>query len=372
MGYYDGMGGESIQASSYDLARVTRTPVILIVDARGMSLSAAALVKGFLTFQKDSLIRGVIFNRLSPSLYPRMKKAVEALGVPVFGYVPVLRDLKIESRHLGLVLPQEVPGLLGQLGQLAKTLEKTLDMEGILSLAHRAPPLLSPATEEGWALEDADFAYRAPRRLRIGLAQDEAFCFIYRENLRLLSRMGAEIVPFSPLRDKHLPEGLDGLLLYGGYPELHARELADNASLRREIRLALEEGLPCMAECGGFMYLHEEMEGMEGGSFPMVGFLPARAYRTGGLKRFGYTALSPKGKVFGTEEPDFIPSHEFHTYDSTDCGSDFSAVKPLRGDRWECLHARENLLAGFPHFYYYAVPSLARAFLQRCAQYRRD
>ena len=370
MGYYDGVGGCSVQASAYDLARVTDTPVVLIVDASGMSLSLAAYVKGFLTYKEDSRIAGVILNRMSPSLYPRIKKEVEKVGVPVLGYVPVIPNLHIESRHLGLLLPEEVPSLLKVLSELAEVLEETVKIDEILKIARDARSLKRTPSKEDWVMEDEAFGYVSGRPLRLGLARDEAFCFIYQENLRLLTKMGAKLIPFSPIRDAHLPENLDGLLLYGGYPELHAKELSENTSMRKEIKEAIEGGLPCMAECGGFLYLHQEMDAQEGGSCPMVGVIEGKAYRTSHLKRFGYVSLEAKRPVFGAEDLGFIPAHEFHYYDSTNAGCDFHSTKPLMGTSWECIHAKGNLLAGFPHFYYYAVPGLAKAFLTRCEAYR--
>ena len=210
MGFYDGVAGTTTTASAYDLAKVTDTPVILIVNSRGMSVSLAAYVKGFLEYKKDSHIKGVIFNQMSPMLYPRMKKLLEEeLGVAVLGYVPKVEDCVIESRHLGLVLPDEIPELKDRLHKLAGVLEETLDIDRILELAGEAPDLLDAKPESV-----TDFRLSEP--VRIGVAEDEAFCFFYADNFRLLGEMGAEIVPFSPMEDKQLPDDLDGLLLYGG------------------------------------------------------------------------------------------------------------------------------------------------------------
>ena len=274
MGFYDGVAGTTTTASAYDLAKVTDTPVILIVNSRGMSVSLAAYVKGFLEYKKDSHIKGVIFNQMSPMLYPRMKKLLEEeLGVAVLGYVPKVEDCVIESRHLGLVLPDEIPELKDRLHKLAGVLEETLDIDRILELAGEAPDLLDAKPESV-----TDFRLSEP--VRIGVAEDEAFCFFYADNFRLLGEMGAEIVPFSPMEDKQLPDDLDGLLLYGGYPELNGKKLEQNTTMKDMIREKLKAGMPCMAECGGFMYLHEEMEGMDGNFYQMAGVIPGKAYRT--------------------------------------------------------------------------------------------
>lgn len=154
MGYYDGVGGTTVRASAYDVARITDTPAVLIVNSRGMSLSIAAYIQGFLKYQSDSRIAGVILNQMSPMLYPRMKKLIEEqCGVKVYGYVPKVEDCVIESRHLGLVLPEEIEDLREKLDRLAGILENSLDLEGLLSLAGRAPSL----SWELWEQEAAGY-----------------------------------------------------------------------------------------------------------------------------------------------------------------------------------------------------------------------
>ncbi len=362
MGYYDGVGGTTTQASAYDLARVTKTPVILIVNSRGMSVSLAAYLKGFLEYRQDSQIQGVIFNQMSPMLYPRMKKLVEEeLGIHAYGYVPKVEDCQIESRHLGLVMPDEVDDLQKKLQRLAKVLEESLEINGILELAGSARELET----EDLCTENSAFGFRLDQPVRIGVARDEAFCFFYEDNLQLLRDMGAELMEFSPLHDGNLPRDLDGLLLCGGYPELHSRELSENHSMLRQIKEALIGGLPCLAECGGFMYLHEEMEGMDGQSYPMVGFVSGKAYRTSRLSRFGYVNLQAGHPVMG-QELGTLPAHEFHYFDSENCGEDFQAEKPASTRRWKCIHADERRILGFPHLYYYGAPQVAEAFLRQC------
>lgn len=323
MGYYDGVGGITSRASAYDLASTTDTPAILIVNSRGMSVSLAAYVKGFLEYKKDSHICGVIFNQMSPMLYPRMKKLLEEeLSVKVLGYVPKVEDCVIESRHLGLVLPEEIPELKSRLQKLSEVLEKTLDIDGILELAGEAPELAAPETEM-LIQKDTAFGYRTEEKVRIGVADDEAFCFFYADNLNLLEQMGAELVRFSPIHDRELPENLDGLLLSGGYPELNGEALEENQEMCTRIREVILDGMPCLAECGGFMYLHQEMEDMEGKQRRVCGVIPGRAYRTPKLNRFGYITLTEKQDT-GLGE---IPAHEFHYFDSTDCGEDFHGGK---------------------------------------------
>ena len=366
MGFYDGVAGTTTTASAYDLAKVTDTPVILIVNSRGMSVSLAAYVKGFLEYKKDSHIKGVIFNQMSPMLYPRMKKLLEEeLGVAVLGYVPKVEDCVIESRHLGLVLPDEIPELKDRLHKLAGVLEETLDIDRILKLAGEVPDLLDAKPESV-----TDFRLSEP--VRIGVAEDETFCFFYADNFRLLGEMGAEIVPFSPMEDKQLPDDLDGLLLYGGYPELNGKKLEQNTTMKDMIREKLKAGMPCMAECGGFMYLHEEMEGMDGNFYQMAGVIPGKAYRTPKLSRFGYVTLTQKKPALGMEDFGEIPAHEFHYFDSENCGGDFHAAKPESKRGWDCIHGTDTMLAGFPHLYYYGNPEVPKAFLKKCLAYKKQ
>ena len=219
MGYYDGVGGNDTWASSYDTARALDAPVVLVLDCKGASLSLAAEIKGFLEYRKDSRIRGVILNRISPVMAERLVPEIEKLGISVFGYLPECDAAKVTSRHLGLVIPEESKALRERLELLALEMEKTVDVEGLLRLAGGAGEL----KDDGEAAEggaEAVIAIEAPgtERIRIGIARDEAFCFYYQENIKLFESLGAELVEFDPMRDEHLPKDIAGLMLGGGYP----------------------------------------------------------------------------------------------------------------------------------------------------------
>lgn len=371
MGYYDGLGGISTTASAYDLARVTQTPTVLIVNTKGMSLSVLAFIKGFLEYKENSQIKGVILNRMSPMLYKEMKQIIESeLPVRCYGCVPVVEDCFLESRHLGLVLPDEVELLEEKLEKLAEVLEETLDLDGILELAGTAPEIEKEQLEKGYHQEAKNKEIReelmqknSGETVKIALARDEAFCFIYEDNLQLLREMGAEFIEFSPIHDEKLPKGAQGLLLYGGYPELYAKQLEDNCSMRQDIREKLKNGLPCMAECGGFMYLHQTMEDMDRKKYQMVGVIEGEVYRTEKLGRFGYIELQ---SCDASRNLGVIRGHEFHYFDSTNCGESFHAKKPLRKRNWNCIHRTESMMAGFPHLYYYSNPAVAEEFLRNC------
>ena len=358
MGYYDGLGAATDRASSYAVARALDAPVVLIVDGRGQSLSALATLTGFLRFREDSRIRGVLFNRMSEGVYSALKPEVEKLGVRPLGFVPKAPEVMVESRHLGLVTPGEIEDLGQKLDALAALLERTVDMEGLLALAGSAPALEAPPAPPIPPLP----------RTRIAVPRDQAFCFLYRDNLDLLADYGAELTFFSPLHDDALPAGAQGLILPGGYPELHAQALAANEPMRRSVREAIQNGLPCLAECGGFLYLHRELEDMEGRSWPMAGVLDARAYRTPRLGRFGYITLTAKADTAFLPAGEIVRGHEFHYFESESCGDALRAQKPTGSRGWDCGHSRGNLLMGFPHLYYPSDPQLIERFLRACAK----
>ena len=358
MGFYDGLAGISSTASAWDVADVTDTPVVFIVNCKGMSVSVIPYIKGFLEYKKNSHIKGVILNQISPMLYDRVKKQIEQeLSITVCGYVPVVQDCILESRHLGLVMPDEILDLQERLDKFSKILETSLDFPALLSIAQGANTIENIEQPVFW---------QEQKPVRIAMAKDEAFCFFYQDNLQLLEEMGAELVPFSPIHDTKLPADIHGLLLYGGYPELQGAALSENITMRMAIREALANGLPCIAECGGFMYLHDFMEDIEGNTYPMVGAINGRAYSTPKLKRFGYITLHG-GTVFG-EEIGHMPAHEFHYFDSDNCGESFRADKPLSHHSWQCIHSTPQMLAGFPHLYYYSNPKIAEAFLRKCRE----
>ena len=378
MGYYDGIGGTTVQASTYEVACATETPVILIVDAGGISLSVAAVVGGFLRFKDDSRIRGVIFNRMSGTLYERIRPVVEReCGIRSYGYVPVTKEAVLQSRHLGLMLPEEAENWEKRLSVLAGIMEECLDIDGILELAGSAPVLENEEKTDVISgrenAQEADILAEpglSSGKVRIAVSRDEAFCFCYDENLELLKEAGADIVFFSPMHDTGLPDA-DALLLTGGYPELHARTLAGNERMRREVREAVRSGMPCMAECGGFMYLHRTLEDDKGKKWEMAGVLQAETFPAGKRTHFGYITVTAKNGMFFGCPTGPVRGHEFHYYESTDCGNGCRAQKPVGAEGWECMHMSDTLAAGFPHLSYASNPETARAFVQAALKYRR-
>jgi cobyrinic acid a,c-diamide synthase len=359
MGYYDGAGGVSEWGSAYELSHTLEAPVILVINGKGMSLSIAAFIKGFMEFRRNSNIKGVILNQVSPMFYKELKTVIEAeLPIKVLGYVPRVDDFVLESRHLGLVIPDEILELEYKIQELSLLLEKTLDIDEILRLS-----------KDTVDFEAKDFPVsKLSDSPTIAVAKDEAFCFYYEDNLELMKQMGAKLIFFSLIHDAHLPGGIDGILLGGGYPELYAKQLSENKTMLSEMKEYVENNRPILAECGGFMYLHDIMEDNNSQAYPMAGAIRGKVYKTNQLGRFGYITLSAKDEVGILTANNEIRGHEFHYFDSTSCGEAYLARKPLRQTNWSCIHGNKKQCMGFPHLYYYSNPEFIFNFLNRCIE----
>ena len=360
MGFYDGLGGVSDRASAWHLADTLGLPVLLVVEPKGQSLTLAAELNGLVNFRTPSHIAGILLNNCTARMHALLAPMLEEeTGLPVLGFLPKLPEAVIGSRHLGLYTAAEVENLQQKLALLADAAEEHIDWSRLLALCEKEPPALPVQPET------------PPARVRIAVAQDEAFCFIYAETLEAFRDAGAEVVFFSPLRDTALPENIGGLYLPGGYPELHARELSENTSLLREIKQKIESGLPTAAECGGFLYLGQSLTDAEGQSWPMVGVLPGEAKDAGRLVRFGYAALSADSDSMLFWAGESFPIHEFHHWDSTANGTALAAKKPVGGAAWRCGFIDEHFYAGFPHLYWAGTP-LPQRFAAAAENYRRD
>ena len=362
MGYYDGLAVSDV-ASAWDVARSTGTPAVLVVDGRGRARSVAAEVAGFAQLREQSMVAGVVLNRVAPALYSRLKGLIEEeTGVRVFGYLPECENAGFESRHLGLVTADEVADLQERLDTIADAIEQCVDVAALLELAATAPSL----EYEPRVLQKVCDAKNPPV---IAIARDEAFCFYYDETLRTLEEAGASLVEFSPLADSALLPQADGLYLGGGYPELHARALSENTTMLASIAEAIGTGMPTIAECGGFMYLHEAMEDAGGVSWPMAGVVEGVSYKTERLSRFGYATLTAREDGLLACKGEKLRAHEFHYWDSTVAGAAFDAQKPLSKRKWECAVVTHTLFAGYPHLYLYSEPEAACRFVKACAGY---
>ena len=360
MGFYDGLGGVSDRASAWHLADTLDLPVLLVAEPKGQSLTLAAELNGLVNFRTPSHIAGILLNNCTARMHALLAPMLEKeTGLPVLGFLPKLPEAVIGSRHLGLYTAAEVENLQQKLALLADAAEEHIDWLRLLALCEKEPPALPLQPET------------PPARVRIAVAQDEAFCFTYAETLEAFRDAGAEVVFFSPLRDTALPENIGGLYLPGGYPELHARELSGNTSLLREIKQKIESGLPTAAECGGFLYLGQSLTDAEGQSWPMAGVLPGEAKDAGRLVRFGYAALSADSDSLLFRAGESFPIHEFHHWDSTVNGTALAAKKPVGGAAWRCGFVNEHFYAGFPHLYWAGTP-LPQRFAAAAENYRRD
>jgi cobyrinic acid a,c-diamide synthase len=363
MGLYDGVGGASDEASTARLAKLLRLPVVLVVDASAASRSVGATVLGFKSFDPEVRLAGVILNGIAGERHLELvRPALAKAGVPLLGHLRKTPELSLPERHLGLVPVAEGKVAEGFFERLAIEVERTFDLERLLALAGTVP---ASRSAKGLFPDPP-----LPKRAAIAVARDRAFNFYYPESLELLEAWGAEIIPFSPLRDPALPEGASGMYLGGGFPELYARELAENRSLREAVRQAARRGLPIYAECGGLMYLGESIEDANGETHPMAGVLPCRSSMRGTRLALGYRTVRAldDNPLMRAGEP--VRGHEFHLSalkGPTPCAAAYEVLEePGRREGFR-LH---NVLASYVHLHFAAKKSLAPAFVDFCAAWR--
>lgn len=363
MGLFDGIGGSAMEGSSAQIAAITGVSVVLVVNARGMAASAAALVAGFARFDEKVRLAGVIFNNVGGASHGELLRRVMAAHLPevaLFGCIPREAALEIPSRHLGLVTVEDNP-LTGEfLQRLADMAERHLDLDGLAGLGFDSA---QPA-------DNTRLVSGVEPPLRIAVARDAAFCFVYEDNLRLLREAGAVIVPFSPLDDGDLPADISGIYLPGGYPELYAGRLAANGSMLASIRGAVAEDMPVYGECGGFIYLTTGMEASETApAADFAGIFPVRARMLSKRKALGYRQVeamadtviavggaAARGHEFHYSEIGAMPEHIKRCYRVTRPGQDLGT---------EGYRVR-NCLASYVHLHFGSNPSIAAAFVAAC------
>lgn len=368
MGYYDGITGSSATASAWHVGRLLDLPAVLVLRPKGAALTLAAVIKGMAEFRAPSGICGVILNDCSEMYYRTYGPVIEsACRIPVLGYLPHMEEAVFESRHLGLMTAEEIRDLEDRIDRIGARMEETLDLDRLLEAAGAAD-LAGKETEAGIAAAAGEAAVGIPRQvesavrvdhpdqIRIAVARDAAFNFIYAQSIEALEDAGAQIAYFSPLKDQALPENISGLYLPGGYPELYGKQLSENAAMREAIREAVIGSeaageLPVIAECGGFLYLSETLEDADFNLWPMAGALPGHAAGTGKLVRFGYGHIGCDQDSMLFRAGEQIPVHEFHYWDTTDPGKDLMLTKHSNGKQWSFGYATETLYAGFPHLY---------------------
>ncbi len=370
MGIYDGKSPASYEGSSYEIAAITDTPVILVLDASGKGRTILSLLKGILADDDRKLIRGLIFNRMSEgsyeSLYPVAQDEIQKTGrdIHIIGHIPSDKALKVGSRHLGLVMPGETEDIMSGVGRMASLIEDKCDLDMVESIMEGAPALTLSEDDKESAWPQKTVKITGDKTVSLAVARDEAFCFYYHENLKAFEDLGVRIVYFSPLNDSKVPGGASGILLGGGYPELHLAGLSENRSMLSSIRDAINGGMPSLAECGGFMYLHDVVCDTKGKEYPLCGLVGGRCTYSGHLVNFGYTMIE------SCKEESFtgLKGHEFHYYESSAGAEDAHLVKASGKREYEDMIAQKGRLWGFPHFYY---PSASRAVAEFVKEMRR-
>ncbi|MDY6878937.1 MAG: cobyrinate a,c-diamide synthase [Thermodesulfobacteriota bacterium] len=367
MGLFDGFSGSDEAGSTAQMAKWLGLPVFLVVDAGAMARSAAAIALGFSRFDPGLSLKGIIFNRVGSKAHGAM--LVDAMDsipdMPVIGCLPRDKNLEIPSRHLGLITDGDFAIDEDRIELLGHWIEENIDVDSLAEFQMiSAKPLKRPTRK------NALIHGSAQKTITIGIAMDEAFCFYYQENLRLLRKAGAHLEFFSPLHSEHLPPGINGLILGGGYPELHCRRLSENHTLLREIREFGFEGRPIYAECGGLMFLMKEIQDLEGEVFPMTGIFPMAVRMNSSLKALGYREVVTQKQSMLGPSGTCIRGHEFHYSQITDSNRPVERIYSMT-DR-NHRHSEEEgffkyrVLGSYVHLHWGSNPAVAGHFVDYC------
>ncbi|EAD5337144.1 cobyrinate a,c-diamide synthase [Listeria monocytogenes] len=348
MGLFDGLGLDRDNASTSFVAKCTKTPVILVVDGKAISTSAAAIVDGFNRFDPKLAIAGVIINRVaSDNHFSLIKGAIERYtDVPVLGYLPKNVAVALPERHLGLVPQEEMTELEVKWELLGDLIAEHVDLDRLLAISKTGAKLTVHPPE----IQVPDFS-----GMRVAYALDAAFHFYYQDNLDFIRSTGATLIPFSPLEEREVPDA-DFIYIGGGFPEVFAERLAKNKSMRESILAAHEQGKPIYAECGGLMYLGSSLE-MEAESYEMVGVFDGVSKMTTRLRKFGYCIAEPLEDTLLGKKGTAIRGHEFHH-------SVFETIEPTRmkltkkrdGEtvkEWHGGYQKGNTFASYLHIHFY-------------------
>ncbi|WP_444685790.1 cobyrinate a,c-diamide synthase [Alkalicoccus luteus] len=361
MGFYDGKDPESNAGSTADISMLTDSPVLLVVNCAAMARSAAAVVKGFQLLDPNVPIKGVIANNVGSEGHAELIETAvqQECGIPVVGWLKQNPDVTLPERHLGLIPALERGELDGFFEQLADAVTASFDLEQIKELAE-APPLLVPSPS----------LFREPEKASVvtAVAKDEAFSFYYPENLELLEQAGSRIAFFSPLKGEPLPADADGLYIGGGFPEEFTEQLAEEGTSAASISRAVENGMPVLAECGGFMYLTESITKPDGSVHPMLGLIPGKVTFTKRLAALGYRESTPDSSNALLTSP--AKGHEFR-YSTYEPGHESPAWHlDGRFGSGPDGFASETITAGFVHLHFGSNPELAANWVSMLQQYQ--
>jgi cobyrinic acid a,c-diamide synthase len=367
MGLFDGVSGSDDAASTAEISRILNAPIILVVDVSRTAGSSAALVHGFKTFDQTLKVKGVILNHVKSQKHIDLtRQAIEkGAGVPVIGALPSAPNIAMSSRHLGLIPAPERDDLADLLAELRRFISQYLDLDQFLEIARDADNLETEENEKS--------SQSVGVRTRIGIAYDEAFNFYYRDNIELLEANGAEVVPFSPIRDSSLPSNLDGMFLGGGFPEAYAKQLEENQLMRESIKKAVEDEMPVYAECGGLMYLVESTQDLEACPHRMIGILNGKAVMTKKLESLNYSVAHVIRKNILTDVGFTLRGHEFHYSKIEDVPGDSKfayEMKVGKGISGQCDGwLQHNLLASYLHIHFAYDSHIAKNFVDACERY---
>ncbi len=373
MGLYDGYDGASEDGSTAQMAKWLGLPVVLVVNAKSMARSAAAVVQGFERFDPAVNFVGVVFNHLGSERHlDYLKNALSGhVRMPCMGGLFRNEKIAIPERHLGLVTMEDTFLADADIRLLAEQVEAGLDLDTLLE---NLPDV--PDRRERSCFDRKPTALPTKRPVRIGIARDRAFCFYYQDNLDLLEACGAELIPFSPMADSGLPDDLDGLYIGGGYPELHARELACNEGMKSDITRAGHAGMPIYAECGGFMYLCRELTDLDGKNWPMCALFAFTTRMSRRLRVLGYREITLKTPTPLGEAGIAIRGHEFHYSELGDDCEDISTAYRVSA-RSHVRHDREGYLVGntlgsYIHLHFGSCPLAAENLVAACRKFRKE
>ena len=370
MGIYDGNDPSSSAGSCYEIATITSTPIVLVVNAGKVGRTVISMIKGVVSDDERKLIKGIILNNISEKFYemlfPELEEALSESrpDIKLLGFFPKTKGIDFESRHLGLKLPGESDDTGDKIEKASEVFEKNIDVFEMISIMEGAQDPEIPESPRPDLRRNGD-------GLTLAVALDEAFCFYYPDNIEMFEERGVKIRYFSPLHDSSLPEDADGILLGGGYPELYLDKLSANKEMLSSIKSFIDKKKPSLAECGGFMYLGKSIEDDKGSVYEMAGAYDGECRFTGKLVRFGYmhiTDVDSSDLFYGNVNG--LKGHEFHYYDSSMNGESCTAKKPFRDTRWKCMINRNNGIWGFPHFYYASNPAFVDSFIDRMREVR--
>ena len=366
MGLYDGYDGLTEHGSTAEVAKLLKSPVILIIDVKKMARSAGALALGYSSFDPALKIAGVIINNVASRKHEQwVREAIESIGLPVIGAIPKLPDLTVPERHLGLLTTAGHEEKTYQFIDNAKqAVEKYVDLEQIRAIASQAA-----------AIKQTDSKVRKSnyQKVKVAVARDEAFCFYYEDNLDMLRECGAEIAFFSPLHDERLPQDVHGLYLGGGYPELYAKALSDNLNMMHGLKSIITNGLPTYAECGGFMVLTQYLLDMAGIKHPMLDIIPGHTRMIDRLT-MGYREVVPLEDNILSNQGEVMRGHEFHYSEWVFEHNDIPFAYQVTPRGNEAVrqegYSHKNILASYIHVHFEAMPEGCLRFIEKCSAYK--